>query len=160
MPTYDADARKKYHFPATGTNIESSFLRQFCPTQTATATIPTRSSSASVSVTTSSIISETSHQTTRPCVSNDLLAPPNSNDIDGDDDGDDSNDVDNDLDISHNSDNHENDDMDTAFIDAEEPVENQTNQEDLNKDMRDFFFSGSHQFPTYFIYDFVKPWKK
>ena len=58
--------------------------------------------------------------------------------MDGDDDGGDSNDVDNDLDISHNSDNHESDDMDTAFIDADEPVENETNEEDLNKDMRDF----------------------
>ena len=155
----DVDAHKKYHFLATGTNIQSSFLRQFCPTTTATATVPSGSSSASVSVTTASIISQASHQSTRPCVPN-IFAPPNSNSIDGDGDGDDSNDVDNDLDISHNSDNHENDDMDTAFIDADEPVENQTNQEDLNKDMRDFFFFGSPQFPTYFIYDFVKPWKK
>ena len=29
-------------------------------------------------------------------------------------------------------------DMDTAFIDADESVENETNEEDLNKDMRDF----------------------
>ena len=53
--------------------------------------------------------------------------------MDGDDDGGDSNDVDNDLDISHNRDNHESDDMDTAFIDADEPVENETNEEDLTK---------------------------
>ena len=95
MPTYDADAHKKYHFLATGTNIQSSFLRQFCPTTTATATVPSGSSSASVSVTTASIISQASHQSTRPCVPN-IFAPPNSNSIDGDDDGDDSNDVDND----------------------------------------------------------------
>ena len=29
-------------------------------------------------------------------------------------------------------------DMDTAFIDADESVENETNEEDLSKDMRDF----------------------
>ena len=62
-----------------------------------------------------------------------LLLPIATALIDGDDDGGDSNDVDNDLDISHNSDNHESDDMDTAFIDADEPVENETNEEDLTK---------------------------
>ena len=88
-------------------------------------------------MTTASTISEASHEYTHSCVPN-ILAPPNSNCIDGDDDGYDSNDVDNDLDINHNSDNHGNDDMDTAFIDADESVENETNEEDLNKDMRDF----------------------
>ena len=87
MPTYDADACKKYYFLATGTNIQSSFLRQFCPITTATATVPSGSSSASLSVTTASIISEESHQTSCPCVPNPIATAL----MDGDDDGDDSN---------------------------------------------------------------------
>ena len=42
------------------------------------------------------------------------------------------------IDQSDDSDNHESDDMDTAFIDADEPVENETNKEELNKDKKDF----------------------